>query len=98
MAPWMSDADKAELLELMKNRLRMGQIGKEEILRAQMALDTTEAQMRAALAEESASAATKVAADASVKNARYMLWSVIAAAVSAIASLASTTVAVFGHH
>lgn len=98
MAPWMSDADKAELLDLMKNRFRMGQIGKEEILRAEMALDTTEAQMRAALAEESASAATKVAADASVKNARYMLWSVIAATISAFASLGSTAIAVFGRH
>jgi hypothetical protein len=40
----------------------------------------------------------KRSAAANERNARYMLWSVIAAAISAIASLISTAIAVFGHH
>jgi hypothetical protein len=58
----------------------------------------TDAQMQAALAEERAAIATEIAAKASVENARYMFWSVAAAAVSALASLASTAIAVFAYH
>jgi len=98
MSPWMSEVGKEKLLTVMKNRVKMGQIAEEDLLRAEMALDTAEAQMRAALAEERAARANETAASASEKNARYMLWSVIAAAVSAIASLVSTGIAVFGHY
>jgi hypothetical protein len=45
-----------------------------------------------------ATEAEKRAAGASERNAKYMLWSVIAAAISAIAALVSTAIAVFGHH
>jgi hypothetical protein len=58
-------------------------------------IEIAEAQNRAALAEERAAIATEIAANASVKNARYMLWSVIAAAVSAFGSLASAIIAGF---
>lgn len=71
-----------------------------------------EAQIEAAGAEKEAARAATIAATAegdaaraaidtaaaTKQNAKYMLFSVIAAAVSAVASLASTAIAVFGHH
>jgi SOS response regulatory protein OraA/RecX len=98
MGNWISDAEKTELVKVVESRFRSGTVGRDEILRAKMDLGVADAQMQAAVAEERAAIATEVAAKASVRNARYMLWSVIAAAVSAIASLASTAIAVFGHH
>lgn len=98
MSRWMTDAEKAEFIKVVESRFRSGTVGRDEILRTKMDLDTTEAQMQAALAEERAANANEIAAAASVKNARYMLWSVIAAPVSAVASLVSTAIAVFGHH
>jgi hypothetical protein len=98
MGKWMTDAEKGEFVKVVEGRFRSGTVGRDEILRTKMDLDTTEAQMQAALAEERAASANEIAAAASVKNARYMLWSVIAAAVSAVASLVSTAIAVFGHH
>ena len=71
-----------------------------------------QAQIQAAEAEKEAAQAATIAAKAQVEaaraaidtagatkqNAKYMLWSVIAAAFSAVASLVSTAIAVFGHH
>jgi hypothetical protein len=53
---------------------------------------------RAEAVARSSIIASQIAAKASVKNAKYVRWSVIAAAVSAIASLASTIISVLGHH
>ena len=50
---------------------------------------------RAALADEKAAAATLIAADAAVKNAKYLMVCVIASTVSAITSLVATIVAVW---
>ena len=74
-------------------------------------IKAAEAQIEAAAAEKDAAQAATVAAAvggdaaqaaietaaATKRNAQYMLLSVIAAAVSAVASLASTAIAVFGH-
>ena len=83
MARWMSDDDKNELLTILNNRYHNGMGIKDDILRTKMELEATEAQTRAAVASE--------------KNAKYMLWSTITAAVSAIASLV-TALAVFWRH
>ena len=98
MSYWMSDQQKNELLTFVNERRQVGEVNQEDILRTRMDLEATDAQMKAAVAEERAAVATERAADATVRNARYMLWSVIAAAISAIASLGSTTIAVFWHH
>jgi hypothetical protein len=55
-----------------------------------------EIERRQTIALLKATEAQEGAAKAAKQNAKYMLWSVIAAAVSAIASLASTAIAVFG--
>jgi hypothetical protein len=98
MSYWMSDQQKNELLVLLHHRQKMGGVTQEDILRTRMDLETVDAQMKAAAAEEKAAIASERAADATIRNARYMLWSVVAAAVSAIASLGSTAIAVFWHH
>jgi hypothetical protein len=58
----------------------------------------SDAQIEAARAETKAANAAITSAHAAEKNAKYMLWSVIAAALSAVASLISTAIAVFGQH
>jgi outer membrane protein TolC len=84
MSTWMSDAEKRELLTILENRYRNGAGQRDDILRVKMELEATEAQWRAAIAGE--------------RNAKYMLWSIVGAAVSAVAALISTAIAVFGHH
>lgn len=78
----------------------------------QWQVKAAEAQVEAATAEKEAARAATIAAKAqeqaahaavdtakaTKENARYMLYSVIAAALSAFASLVSTAIAVFGHH
>jgi hypothetical protein len=54
--------------------------------------EAVEAQKRAALAEEKAAAASVIAAEAAVKNAKYMLMCVIAATASTAISLIATIV------
>jgi len=94
----MRAEDKHNLLILLPKRMKLSEASTEDWLRAKMDLENTEAQTQAAIAEERAAIASEKAADASIKNARYMLWSVIAAALSAVGSLVSTALAVFGHH
>lgn len=88
--------------------------GTVEIARRQTEwqIKATQAQVEAAEAEKEAARAATAAAKAETEaaqaatdtaaatrmNARYMLWSVLAAAISAFASLVSTAIAVFGHH
>jgi hypothetical protein len=76
-----------ELLEQIKR----GQPGSEipdqalaelDWQRTVMQFRATDLQARAAKAEERAAAASERAAEATARNTRYMLWSVIAAAVS----------------
>lgn len=68
-----------------------------EILRRQLFLqyEAVEAQKRAALAEEKAAAEILAAAEVTRRNASFMLWAVIAALASAIASLATSIIAIW---
>jgi multidrug resistance efflux pump len=52
--------------------------------------ETGDAQLRAAVAEEKAANAAIETAHHAEKNAKYMLWSVVMAALSAFISLATT--------
>jgi hypothetical protein len=76
-----------------------------QIKAAQAQVEAAEAEKEAARAATLAATAETDAARAGIdtasatkQNAKYMLWSVIAAAISAFASLVSTAIAVFGHH
>jgi hypothetical protein len=100
------DAIENRFRELFE-QIKHGQPGSEMHDRALAELDwqrtvmqfrTTDFQARAAKAEEKAAAASERAAEATAQNARYMLWSVIAAAVSPFGSLASAMIAAFSHH
>jgi hypothetical protein len=68
-----------------------------EIQRRQLFLqyEALEAQKRAALAEEKAAAEILAAAEVTRRNASVMLWAVIAAMVSALASLATAIVTIW---
>lgn len=81
----MEKEDRDLLLSILTNQYKSGfPTTQVDILRTKMELETADAQLRSANASE--------------KNATYMLWSVVAAALSAVASLASTAIVVFGHH
>jgi hypothetical protein len=71
-------------------------IGTAEFLKRQTKwqIEAAQAQIRAANAEEEAARAATAAAHSAEKNAKYMLWSVIAAAGSAFISLVSTVVTI----
>jgi len=86
MSPWMQDAEKTGLLKLLESREHSA-ASREELLRTKMHLEAIEAQTRAAVAEEQAAAALDLAANAAVKNARYMLATAVAAGVSAVICL-----------
>jgi outer membrane protein TolC len=75
----MEKADQDLLLSFLEKRFRVGEVSREDILRTKMELETANALLRSASASE--------------RNARYMLWSVIAATVSAIASLGAAVIA-----
>jgi len=81
MSPWMQDAEKTGLLRLLESREHSA-ASREEFLRTKMRLEAIEAQTRAAIAEERAAAALELAANAAVKNARYMLGTALADAVA----------------
>jgi hypothetical protein len=82
----MQDAEKTGLLKLLESREHSA-ASREEFLRTKMHLEAIEAQTRAAVAEEQAAAALDLAANAAVKNARYMLATAVAAGVSAVICL-----------
>lgn len=96
MSPWMQDAEKTGLLKLLESREHSA-ANREDFLRTKMRLEAIEAQTRAAAAEERAAAAVELAANAAVKNARYMLAAVVAAGVSAGASLLVMMIALVAH-
>jgi hypothetical protein len=62
-----------------------------------MHLEAIEAQTRAAIAEERAATALELAANAAVKNNRYLLATLVAAAISAVAALLITVIALVAH-
>jgi len=68
-----------------------------EIQRRQLFVqyEAVEATKRAALAEEKAAAANVIAAEAAVKNAKYLLVCVIASTASTVISLVATIVALW---
>jgi hypothetical protein len=81
----MDKAEQDKFLKMLTNQYNAGAgVTALDLLRSKMELETADAQLRSAIASE--------------KNAQYMLWSVVAAALSALASLASTIIAVFVHH
>ena len=90
MVSWMTDAEKNGLLKLLENRSGQGAADREEVLRAKMALEAIDAQMASALATQRAAAASETAAMTAMKNARYLLGTAIAAAITAAAALVST--------
>jgi hypothetical protein len=73
---------REELLSFLINQWKHGKCTVMDITRAKMDLDVADAQIRSAEAGE--------------RNAKYMLASVVAAAISAIASLMSA-LTLFGH-
>jgi hypothetical protein len=62
-----------------------------------MHLEAIEAQMRAAIAEERTAAALELAANAAVKNVRYLLATAVAAGLSAAVSLLIVIIALAAH-
>jgi outer membrane protein TolC len=75
----MEKADQDELIAIMTEQWEAGERSRSDILRAKMELETANSQLRSAIASE--------------RNAKYMLWSVIAAAISALASLGAACIA-----
>jgi hypothetical protein len=96
MSLWMQDAEKTGLLKLLESREHSA-ASREEFLRTKMHLEAIEAQMRAAIAEERAAAALELAANAAVKNVRYLLATAVAAGLSAAASLLIVIIALAAH-
>jgi len=96
MSPWMQDAEKTGLLKLLESREHSA-ASREEFLRTKMHLEAIEAQMRAAIAEERAAAALELAANAAVKNVRYLLATAVAAGLSAAVSLLIVIIALAAH-
>ena len=80
MSYWMSDKQKNDLPVLLNTRYEYSSANQKDILRARMDLEASEAQTRAAASEQKAAVASEKAAEATIRNARYMLWSVMAAA------------------
>ncbi len=80
----MDQREKDAFIQALENQFSAGySVTFADIARAKLELEIADAQVRSAVASE--------------KNARYVLWSVIAAAVSALAALASTLIAVVWH-
>jgi hypothetical protein len=96
MSAWMQDAEKTGLLKLLESREHSA-AHREDFLRTKLQLEAIEAQTRAAIADERAAAAIELAAAAAVKNNRYMLLTVVAAGISAVASLLILLIALFAH-
>jgi hypothetical protein len=92
----MQDAEKTGLLKLLESREHSA-ANREDFLRTKMHLDAIEAQTRAAIAEERAATALELAANAAVKNNRYLLATLVAAAISAVAALLITVIALVAH-
>jgi outer membrane protein TolC len=70
------------LLEVLTSQFNAGAgVNHADLIRAKIELEIADAQIRAAVANE--------------KNARYMLWSVVAA--SSVVSLASTILTILWH-
>jgi hypothetical protein len=96
MTTRVTEEEKRQVLEVLDRQIGSGSwSAREAAVRMKLEIEVAEAQNRAAVAGERAALATETAAKASVKNAQYMLWSVIVAAAAAVFSLASAIVAGF---
>lgn len=80
---WLSKEEKERLVLVLENRYEHGTATTEDILKGKMELDAVEAAWRAAIASE--------------RNARYMLWSTIFAALSAFAAMGSAIISLLAH-
>jgi hypothetical protein len=96
MPPWMQDAEKTGLLKLLESREHSA-ANREDVLRTKMHLEAIEVQTRAAIAEERVATALELAAKAAVKNNRYLLATLVPAAISAVAALLITVIASIAH-
>jgi hypothetical protein len=95
----LGDYVAAQQIDHWTHSAGMAELARRQTI-SQLAAD--DAQIRAAKAEEKAAEAATRAADANIeaahhagRNAKYMLWSVIAAAISAFISLMSTFVTLY---
>lgn len=80
----MDEEARKTLLTSLENMRKGGYtVTQGDIAEAKIELEVCEAQVRAAVASE--------------KNAGYMLWSVIAAALSALAALATAVISLVWH-
>jgi outer membrane protein TolC len=79
----MKEEEAADFIQILENQFRSGFLTRDQIYRTKLEIETAESQLRAAKAGE--------------QNARYMLWSVIVAALSAVVSLAATLVTTLHH-
>jgi hypothetical protein len=93
----ISDKDLAERLAYSdvgsaKHTQIMAELQRRQLF---VQYEAVEATKRAALAEEKAAAANVIAAEAAVKNAKYLLVCVIATTASTVISLLATIVALW---
>jgi hypothetical protein len=82
--------NETEIERITDDLFRSGSIDQRQRLLYRVQVQAAEAQKQAAKAAEDA-------AHAAQRNAVYMLWSVIAAAISAVISAAGIAFAIFNH-
>jgi outer membrane protein TolC len=74
----VGNKEMRELVKLLENEFDAGLVPRAEVIRAKIDVAVAEAQIQSAIATE--------------YNARYMLWSVIIAAIAAVISAASVLI------
>jgi len=86
MTEWLSKEDKKQLVVQAMERWNAGFVGgpTNDVLKAKMELEAIEAATRAANASE--------------RNAKYMLWATVFAAISAVASFLAVIVPLLSKH
>jgi hypothetical protein len=84
MTEWLSEEDKEKWVALVNSRLKIGIDGPEDVLKTKMELHAAEVAMRVAIASE--------------RNAKYMLWATIFAALSAVGALGSAIITLVMRH
>jgi|HubBroStandDraft_6_1064221.scaffolds.fasta_scaffold972276_2 hypothetical protein len=83
MTVWLTKEEKDRWIAVVTNRFKSGTASADDILKTKMELDALETTTKAATASE--------------RNARYMLWSTIFAAISAVAALGSAIITLIRH-
>ncbi len=84
MTVWLSKEEKEQLVEMAQDQFKVGVMSADDVLKVKMELDAVEVATRAAIASE--------------RNARYMLWSTIFAAVSAVAAAGTAIITLVMQH